>query len=313
MIEHLSDDGLLIFTCATTGRPEHGTSRTDPSMSPGTSSLSWDYYKNLTQDDFIKSCSKLNGYVFFTNDVSQDLYFVGAKSNLSGERLRQCLPELRRLIQIYRELSSTGGKVYRYFPAISSHLFCPSFIFYLYHQLRGQGIEQNRFFGKAVQRAKLFWPASPEVTFVLGAIAENENNGSLDYLVLYKNAFQLSDGKAFFANGYAEALSRVGYLADAIIVLKQIVNYSSNPDLLWKLADYALKTNMLSESLEYINNALQSEALNPVYLNTKLSVLQTMQTKDVHVRELAEKILNESQPPAWIAQRCNKILQSMGE
>ena len=70
---------------------------------------------------------------------------------------------------------------------------------------------------------------------------------------------------------------------------------------------------MLSESLEYINNALQSEALNPVYLNTKLSVLQTMQTKDVHVRELAEKILNESQPPAWIAQRCNKILQSMGE
>lgn len=48
------EGGVVLFTCATTGRPEHGTTRTAPKASPGTQALNWDYYRNLTQDDFEK-------------------------------------------------------------------------------------------------------------------------------------------------------------------------------------------------------------------------------------------------------------------
>ena len=41
--------GLVIFSCATTGRPEHGTTRTSPADAPFTN----DYYRNLTEEDFV--------------------------------------------------------------------------------------------------------------------------------------------------------------------------------------------------------------------------------------------------------------------
>jgi SAM-dependent methyltransferase len=45
-IRMLKPGGLLLFTCATTGRPEHGTKRTDAFSSPFTT----DYYKNVTEE-----------------------------------------------------------------------------------------------------------------------------------------------------------------------------------------------------------------------------------------------------------------------
>ena len=77
------DDGLVIFTCATKGRPEHGTYRTDPISSPGTSSESNSYYMNLTRNDFSKSFdldSLFMAYGFYLNKVTRDLYFYGLKS-----------------------------------------------------------------------------------------------------------------------------------------------------------------------------------------------------------------------------------------
>ena len=47
--------GLVLFTCATTGRKEHGTSRTDSGSSPLTVGIGWEYYKNLTEQDFRES------------------------------------------------------------------------------------------------------------------------------------------------------------------------------------------------------------------------------------------------------------------
>jgi hypothetical protein len=76
--------GLVIVTCATIGRGEHGTKRTTPQDSPLTIEFGWeDYYKNLTEQDFI---TPLNfGYLFEqhgfqTNNQSHDLYFVGIKN-----------------------------------------------------------------------------------------------------------------------------------------------------------------------------------------------------------------------------------------
>jgi ubiquinone/menaquinone biosynthesis C-methylase UbiE len=69
---------FVIFTCASDGRPEHGTTRTTPSNSPFT--LHWDYYKNLNEQDFrsIFDIEKMfKQFEFLYNEKSFDLYFWG--------------------------------------------------------------------------------------------------------------------------------------------------------------------------------------------------------------------------------------------
>jgi len=70
--------GLVIFTCATEGRPEHGTSSRNPSDAPFTN----DYYRNLTDKDF-KNMMDFEYYFriwnFHTNHNSHDLYFWGLR------------------------------------------------------------------------------------------------------------------------------------------------------------------------------------------------------------------------------------------
>lgn len=80
MIRMCKDGGLVFFTCATTGRPEHGTTRTTPQDSPFTSE--WNYYKNLEQSDFtsvINFDSIFDNYIFEHNPFTCDLYFYGTK------------------------------------------------------------------------------------------------------------------------------------------------------------------------------------------------------------------------------------------
>jgi len=55
MVRMCKSGGLVLFTCATTGRKEHGTSRTDSGSSPLTVNLGWEYYKNLDEQDFRQS------------------------------------------------------------------------------------------------------------------------------------------------------------------------------------------------------------------------------------------------------------------
>jgi hypothetical protein len=68
------------MTCATTGRPEHGTTRTTPQDSPLTIGLGWDYYKNLTEQDFRNNFSIEGMFKAFQFKVGgTDLYFYGVK------------------------------------------------------------------------------------------------------------------------------------------------------------------------------------------------------------------------------------------
>lgn len=70
--------GLMIFTCATTGRQEHGTTRTSANSSPFTN----DYYKNLTQRDIERHIyfpNHFKRYGFEVHNVNHDLYFWGIK------------------------------------------------------------------------------------------------------------------------------------------------------------------------------------------------------------------------------------------
>ena len=70
----------VIMTCASEGRAEHGTTRSDPGSSPLT--LSWDYYRNLTEQDFRDEFDldkMFVNYYFAYNPDSCDLYFYGEK------------------------------------------------------------------------------------------------------------------------------------------------------------------------------------------------------------------------------------------
>jgi SAM-dependent methyltransferase len=86
----LKPDGLFCFTCASTGRLEHGTRRTSPTESYGTIGnlidMS-DYYKNLTEIE-LNEVLKLNDLFVvwdtYYNAESKDLYFVGIKKGASN-------------------------------------------------------------------------------------------------------------------------------------------------------------------------------------------------------------------------------------
>jgi len=89
MFRMLKEGGVFIFTCASDGRPEHGTSKTNPKESPGTSALGSDYYRNLSKNDFIDNFdfpSNFLNYFFYTNKQSFDLYFFGIKKSKSKSK-----------------------------------------------------------------------------------------------------------------------------------------------------------------------------------------------------------------------------------
>jgi SAM-dependent methyltransferase len=84
IVRMLKPGGLFLFTCATTGRREHGTKRTTCSDSPFTSQMEgWcDYYKNLVESDIREAIdvdAVFAEYKFSECYVTADLYFYGIK------------------------------------------------------------------------------------------------------------------------------------------------------------------------------------------------------------------------------------------
>tara|TARA_R100000388_G_scaffold47110_1_gene35582 strand:- start:589 stop:1131 length:543 start_codon:yes stop_codon:yes gene_type:complete len=85
MLSVLKPNGLLVITCATTGRREHGTSQSSDSDSPFTSQIEgWsDYYKNLTIEDVASVLHPPKNFEpFFENATTKfpcDYQFYGIK------------------------------------------------------------------------------------------------------------------------------------------------------------------------------------------------------------------------------------------
>ncbi len=83
MVAMLKNNGLLIITCATTGRAEHGTFKESPEDSPFTSQIEgWkNYYRNLSIVDFLEVFTHdlFTIYSFKIDNVIKDLYFWGIK------------------------------------------------------------------------------------------------------------------------------------------------------------------------------------------------------------------------------------------
>jgi SAM-dependent methyltransferase len=82
----LKPNGLFLFTCASTGRAEHGTRRTSVNDSYGTIGKledMHDYYKNLTEvdlNDVLNLNNLFSVWNTYYNSESNDLYFVGIKN-----------------------------------------------------------------------------------------------------------------------------------------------------------------------------------------------------------------------------------------
>lgn len=80
MIRMTKTGGLVIMTCASIGRAEHGTTRTSPTDSPLTVGEGWEYYRNLTSKDFTR-CLDFKGlfteHAFSYCKRSKDVYFTG--------------------------------------------------------------------------------------------------------------------------------------------------------------------------------------------------------------------------------------------
>lgn len=74
--------GMFMFTCATTGRAEHGTRRTRPQDAPLLDGEWGDYYKNLTEEDIREVLAVdqiFEKYQFYVDHRNHDLSFWGIK------------------------------------------------------------------------------------------------------------------------------------------------------------------------------------------------------------------------------------------
>lgn len=97
VVRLLKPNGLFLFTCATTGRPVHGTKSLEKNCKsknknwktmPNVSIDNWDneYYKNLTESDIREAIdvnSIFSDYEFEVNTKHCDLYFWGIKNDKS--------------------------------------------------------------------------------------------------------------------------------------------------------------------------------------------------------------------------------------
>lgn len=107
MIRMVRPGGLVIFSCATTGRPEHGTSRSDGgSAAPLAVEAGQEYYENVTESDAIEEARKANLARYFveTEPYAHDLYFAALKTGVDEASLQ----EFHRFETVVRNRFSLG-------------------------------------------------------------------------------------------------------------------------------------------------------------------------------------------------------------
>lgn len=108
--------GLVLISCATTGRLEHGTKRTNPDASPFTSAQNWDYYRNLTAAD-LEAALNLRGWLAdwgsWTNFITRDLYFVGLRHGDAGQPVRSLDPAMRQALDARYAMTASAKALRR--------------------------------------------------------------------------------------------------------------------------------------------------------------------------------------------------------
>lgn len=143
MRKHVTPNGYVVVSCATLGRVEHGTARTDPKSSPGTSDLGWNYYKNLSAKDFPADfLSSFQAHRFWTNEYSRDLYFVGGVAGL---------PNFEHLSERFTELKPTQRLMFTLFVGLPLAVFRRILGEEMYQEIAVRYLKLGRPFKKLVQ------------------------------------------------------------------------------------------------------------------------------------------------------------------
>jgi SAM-dependent methyltransferase len=109
MIRLTRPGGLVAFTCASHGRPEHGTRRTLVSDSPGTQAEGLDYYENLRAQDFAQCLDGFSAYRFWYMPTTFDLYFAGVRAGGA-----EAVLPVDRDVQAIRRLMSFPRRMVRW-------------------------------------------------------------------------------------------------------------------------------------------------------------------------------------------------------
>lgn len=105
--------GLVVMTCASKGRLEHGTTRTSPQQSIGSQTVGWDYYLNLSETDFRKHLDMddlFSHYRFLYVPTSHDLYFFGVKPGPNAMLTRENISIIDRECGRIQDLKWNNGR-----------------------------------------------------------------------------------------------------------------------------------------------------------------------------------------------------------
>lgn len=212
----LKPGGLFVFSCATTGRPEHGTRRTTPEDAPFIQLLGdWaDYYKNLEEPD-IRAVFDIDAafekYEFSVQYETHDLYFWGIKKGQLAARI-----DYSFLVE-----NGVAGKLRNELEQMTQEVqLNKSELLRLQNELKQAEIRGNEFeimFGKVLN--SLSWKITKPIRF-LGRIARLELEEAFSFVHKYKCAFSI---KAF-----AVRVAKVfGYLVrgDVVGLLHRIRYY----------------------------------------------------------------------------------------
>jgi SAM-dependent methyltransferase len=90
------DGGIVLLTAATTGRPEHGTMRSDNGYS---SPFTTNYYKNITEKELREAWDfdeLFTEWAIEYNENPFDIYFYGIKAESKKEQPKKDTPTKRR-------------------------------------------------------------------------------------------------------------------------------------------------------------------------------------------------------------------------
>jgi len=112
MVRLTRPGGLVAVTCASHGRPEHGTWRTDVTDSPGTQAEGMNYYRNLVAADFddLPLSEWFSQWRFWYIPTTFDLYFAGIRAGGTAtaqlptdadvEPIKSLLPRIHRMVRL---------------------------------------------------------------------------------------------------------------------------------------------------------------------------------------------------------------------
>lgn len=313
MIGLAKDDGLVIFTCASTGRPEHGTARTDGTQSPGTTAVGWDYYRNLTEEDFatLDLPERLATAHFFSNELSQDLYFIGARSISTARQVDRIAERLAEQVN-YVKISSQPD-----FPGTEEQLlllssYCPETLVILYNiasRSRKEWLDLS-FWNACLETALRYQDSPPAHYLMYLYYTEAERfNEALNHI---RYAHRAVPGSEAYMFALGEAFARCQMHAEAADIFERICRSKAKLGLWLKWCDALAADGQYTAMLQAAHEGMDHLDDDP-HLLIRYADAANRLGKYEAAGEALESIINMAQPvPDWLMRSATNRLKNLG-